>query len=153
MRALRLSTLLLAAALIAFAACSDNSLGLPTATFSNVVDSVSLWAVDGTPINTPSAYRIHGTFGALAEAVRTDVTTDFDFAFNITPGGQAVLLPTGALGMGKGSGILSQSTTFDAITAAPTSGFQDSVAVAVDSGTVAVLRSRPSSCATRSNDC
>ncbi len=125
MRALRLSTLLLAAALIAFAACSDNSLGLPTATFNNVVDSVSLWAVDGTPINTPSGYSM---------------------SVNITPGGQAELLPTGALGLGKASGILVQSKAFDAITEAPSSGYQDSLAVAVDSGTVVVLRSRPVSC-------
>jgi len=141
MRALRPSTLLLAAALIAFAACSDNTLGLPTATFNNVVDSVSLWALDGTPLNTPSAYSI-----SARQAVRTDQTTGFDFAFNITPSGQAELLPTGALRLGKGSGILVQSKAFDAITEASTSGYQDSVAVAVDSGTVVVLRSRPVSC-------
>ncbi len=138
MRALRLSTLLLAAALIAFAACSDNSLGLPTATLNNVVDSVSLWAVDGTPITTPSGYNM-----AARQAVRTDQPTGFDFVFN---SGQAELLPTGALGLGKASGILVQSKAFDAITEAPSSGYQDSLAVAVDSGTVVVLRSRPVSC-------
>ncbi len=141
MRALRLSTVLLAAALIAFAACSDNSLGLQTAVYNNVVDSVSVWALDGTPPNTPSAYSI-----SARRTVRTDQSTGFDFAFNITPGGQAVLLPTGAVGLGKASGVLVQSTAFDAITVAPSSGYQDSVAVAVDSGTVAVLRSRPVSC-------
>ncbi len=138
MRALRFSTLLLATALIAFAACNDNSLGLPTATLNNVVDSVSLWAVDGTPINTPSAYNIIDRSPVL-----TYQTTEFDFAFNITPSGDAVLLPTGAVGLGKQSGILVQSKAFDAITEAPSSGYQDSVAVTMDSGTVAILHSRP----------
>ncbi len=142
MRALRVFTLPLAAALIAFAACNDNSFGLPTAVYGNVVDSVSLWALDGTPLNTPSGYSILGRLGGAA-IVRTDQTTAYDFAFNITPSGQAVLLPTGALGLGKSSGIILQSEPFDSITVAPSSGYQDSVAVAVDSGSVAVLRSRP----------
>ena len=133
---------LFVAALVAVAACGDNSLGLPTARYNNVVDSVSLWALDGTPINTPSAYNI---LGIPPAAVRTDLTTAFDFAFNITPAGQAVLLPTGALGLGKASGIVVSSTPFDSITLAPSTGYQDSTAVAVDSGTVAVVRSRPTS--------
>lgn len=130
---------LFVAGLIALAACGDNTLGLPTARFNNVVDTVSLWALDGTALNTPSAYSI-----SSREVVRTDQTTGFDFAFNIRAG-QAVLLPTGALGLGKASGILLQPTPFDSIIEAPSTGYQDSTAVAVDSGTVAVLRSRPTS--------
>ena len=129
---------LFVAALVAAAACGDNSLGLPRARFNNVVDTISLWALDGTPINTPSAYSI-----SSREVVRTDQTTGFDFAFNITAAGQAVLLPTGALGLGKASGIVLQSVPFDSIIEAPSTGYQDSTAVAVDSGTVAVVRSRP----------
>src|SRR5207249_10062296 len=64
----------------------------PYTTLFRSVDSVSLWALDGTPLTTPSAYSISGRV-----AVRTDQTTGFDFAFNITPSGEAVLLPTGAL--------------------------------------------------------
>ncbi len=142
MRPPRPVIVLVVVALAAIAACGDNSLGLPAAHFNNVVDSVSLWALDATPLNTPSAYSIIGRM-----VVQTYQTTGFDFAFNITPAGQAVLLPTGALGLGKASGILLQSKSFDSITVAPSTGYQDSVAVAVDSGTTAVLRSRPvSSC-------
>ena len=142
MRAPRLLVVFVVAALAVVAACGDNSLGLPAARYNNVVDSVSLWALDGTPLNTPSAYSISGRV-----AVRTDQTTGFDFAFNITPSGAAVLLPTAALGLGKASGILLPAKPFDSITVAPTTGYQDSTAVAVDSGATAVLRSRPiSSC-------
>jgi len=136
MRAPRLLVVFVVAALAAIAACGDNSLGLPAARYNNVVDSVSLWALDGTPLTTPSAYSISGRV-----AVRTDQTTGF------TPSGEAVLLPTGALGLGKASGILLPAKPFDSITVAPTTGYQDSTAVAVDSGATAVLRSRPiSSC-------
>src|SRR2546425_240266 len=82
MRAPRLLVVFVVAALAVVAACGDNSLGLPAARYNNVVDSVSLWALDGTPLNTPSAYSISGRV-----AVRTDQTTGFDFAFNIAPEG------------------------------------------------------------------
>src|SRR5436309_15879621 len=128
---------LFVAALVAVAACGDNSLGLPTARFNNVVDTVSLWALDGTPLNTPSAYSI-----SSREVVRTDQTPGFDFAFNITPAGQAVLLPTGALGLGKASGILLQSVPFDAISVVAASVYKNSTAADLAGSTVPVIRAR-----------
>ena len=128
------------AALAALAACG-NSTGLPPARLDNVVDTVSLYALDGTPLTAPAAYDVENL-----RTVRTDLTTAYDFIFNIDAGNRALLLPTGAVGLGKQSGILVQSTSFDAITDAPTSGYVDSVAVAVDSGTVAIIRSRPTQC-------
>jgi hypothetical protein len=129
----------LIAALVA-AACG-NSTGLPAASAPNIVDTISLYALEGTPLSAPAAFVIQSK-----EAVRTDQRTDFDLVFNITPAGQAVLLPTGAVGLGVASGIQVQNTTFDAITSAPTSTYVDSSAVPVDSGTVAVVHSRPVSC-------
>ncbi len=128
------------AALAALAACGSST-GLPPARIDNVVDTVSLYALDGTPLTAPSAYDIENL-----RTVRTDVTTAYDFIFNIDAGAQALLLPTGAVGLGRQSGIRVESTSFDAITDAPTSGYADSTAVAVDSGTVAVIRSRPTQC-------
>jgi len=128
------------AALAALAACG-NSTGLPPAHVVNVVDTVSLYALDGTPLTAPSAYDVE-----TLRTVRTDVTTAYDFIFNIDGAGRALLLPTGAVGLGKQSAILVQSTSFDAVTDAPTSGYADSTAVEIDSGTVAVIRSRPTQC-------
>ena len=125
------------AALGTLAACG-NSTGLPPAHIANVVDTVSLYALDGTPVTAPSAYDVE-----FLRAVRTDVTTAYDFIFNIDNTGRALLLPTGAVGMGKQSAILPQPTSFDAVTDAPTSGYADSTATPIDSGTVAVIRSRP----------
>jgi hypothetical protein len=127
-------------AALAVTACGTIS-GLPAATIPNVVDTVSLYALDGTPLPAPSGYNLQ-----TKSVVRTDRFATFDFAFNITAAGQPVLLPTGALGLGRSSGIQVQSVGFDAVTLAPTSAYVDTTAVAVDSGTVAVVRSRAAAC-------
>jgi hypothetical protein len=133
------SGLLLVVATLLVAACGNNT-GLGNANVPNVVDTVSLYALDRTPIALPSAYVIRGK-----SVVRTDLVSGFDFAFNITAAGQAELLPTGALGLGSASGIQPQTVPFAAITTAPTTQYIDSTPVPVDSGTVAVVRSRPTS--------
>jgi hypothetical protein len=136
----RPSALLVTSIAIASAACGNSS-GLPKAYGENTEDTVSLFALDGTPLSAPSGYSIVND-----QPLRTDRSASFDFAFNITAGGEAVLLPTGALGLGRASGIALQSIPFESITTAPQSGYIDTAAVRVDSGTVAVVRSRPSQC-------
>lgn len=140
MHTVRGSALAALAAVLVIAAC-DNTSGLPVATAPNEVDTVSLFALDGTPLPSPSGYNLQSN-----TVVRTDRFTSFDFAFNITPAGQAVLLPTGALGLGQSSGIQVQSVGFDAVTQAPTGTYVDTSAVPIDSGAVAVLHSRAAQC-------
>lgn len=127
------------AAVSLLAACNNTS-GLGNANVPNAVDTISLYALDRTPIALPSAYVIRGN-----SVVRTDLVSGFDIAFNIDTAGRAVLLPTGALHLGVASGVLLQNVPFTAITTAPTTGYTDSLPVRVDSGTVAVIRSRPTS--------
>ena len=122
------------------AACS-NTTGLPAAVFTNVVDTVSLWALRGTAITLPSAYVLEG-----AVPVRTDTTVNFDFAFDFDSSGKAALLPTAALHLGTGSGLQRTSTAFAAITVAPTGGYILDSAVTVDTGTVLYAVSRPVGC-------
>jgi len=119
------------------AAC-NNTTGLLPPNFENVVDTISLFALDGTPVSAPSGYVIQ-----TKEVVRTDQRSDIDFAFNITPAGQAVLLPTGALGLGQLSGIQVQHMPFDAIATAANGQYVDTLPVAIDSGSVVVVHSRP----------
>src|SRR3954453_13655720 len=101
------------------AACSDaNSLSDPTQT--NVVDTVTLGALEGTSITTPSAYNI------TAGPVRTDASVDFEFAYNIRRLAdgtyQRVLLPRAALGLPSSSsadpGLQQRTEPFDGITRA-----------------------------------
>lgn len=136
------SLTLLAVTLVLAAACGD-TLGLPQAAIPNRPDTVSLYALSGTPVSQPSAYVI--PFRAV---VRTDDPSidGFDFAFDIDTAGRAVLLPTGALRLGRASGIRLSTTPFDSILVAPSGGYQLDSAVVVDSNSVAILHSRPSVC-------
>ena len=120
-------------------ACGNT--GLQPGLSANTIDTVSLYALDGTPLDQPSAFRI-----ASPHVLRTDLSSDFDFAFNLTALDSAVLLPTGAVGLGIGSGILKVKAAFDAITVVPGGSYVDSLPVRVDSGTVAVVHSRALSC-------
>ena len=141
MDAIRAASLAACAVALSVTAACGTSSGLPSASLENFVDTVSLYALDGTPLPAPSGYSLQSNL-----VLRTDRFTSFDFAFNITPAGQAVLLPTGALGLGRSSGIKVQPTGFDAVTVAPTNAYVDTTAVPIDSGTVAVLHSRASTC-------
>ena len=128
---------------LALAAACGDPIGLPPASVPNRVDSlVSLYALSGTPISTPSAYNI-----TFREPVRTDANAQgFDFAFDIDTLGRALLLPTGALNLPKGSGIQLTLHAFDSVTVAPASGYNSDSATVVDSGSVAIMHSRPLIC-------
>lgn len=133
---------LISVALALAAACGD-PLGLPPPGIENRVDSlVSLYALSGTPISTPSAYVI-----SFRQPVRTDQSAQgFDFAFDIDTAGRALLLPTGALKLPKGSGIQLTLHAFDSVTVAPTGGYNTDSATVVDSGSVVIMHSRPLVC-------
>ena len=123
-------------------ACSDaNSAG--DATETNVVDTVTLGALDGTPLSVPSAYNIS------TGAVRTDQSVDFEFAYNIRKLAdgtyQRVFLPRSALGLTTTTanpGLQLQEPTFDQITRAPSNGYTADSAVPIQVGERYAVRSR-----------
>ena len=81
------------AALFVAAACSDPNT-LPDAQLENVVDTVTISALTGTAIRLPSAFSV-----ADRAVVRTDLSAQFDFAFDILPGSNTpAFLPRSALG-------------------------------------------------------
>jgi hypothetical protein len=132
---------LLAVVLVLAAACGD-SLGLPQPSIPNRPDTLSLYALSGTPVSQPSAYII-----GFRSVVRTDQAVDgFDFAFDIDSTGRALLLPTGALRLGRQSGIQTTTKAFDSVLVAPSGGYELDSAVAVDSGSVVIMHSRPLGC-------
>jgi hypothetical protein len=125
------------------AACSDaNSLG--DATEVNVVDTMILGSLEGTPISTPSGYRIS------TGPVRIDQTVDFEFAYNIRQlddgSYQRVLLPRAALGLSStdqvNPGLMRREESFDAITSAPSNGYVADSAVPIQVGERYLVRSR-----------
>jgi hypothetical protein len=138
-RFLRPSLLLALAVVIA---CSDaNSLGEPTQ--ASVTDTVTLGALEGTPISVPSGFNIS------TGAVRTDVSVDFEFAYNVRKLAdgtyQRVFLPRAALGLTTTSanpGLIRSDQTFDEITRAPSNGYTADSAVPIQLGERYVVRSR-----------
>jgi hypothetical protein len=128
-------------ALALAAACGD-PLGLPPPTIVNRTDTVSLYALSGTPVTTPSAYVIE-----FRQVVRTDQSPrGFDFAFDIDSLGRPVLLPTGAMGLPRASGMQRTLHAFDSVTVAPTGTYQSDSAMVVDSNAVMIIHSRPLVC-------
>jgi len=121
-------------------ACGDTN-NLPAAYFANVVDTVSLFALRGTDVRLPSAYALDG-----AHPVRVDQTTALDFAFDFDSLGAPALFPTGAINLGQLSGLQRSTMTFDAIKLAPTGGYIFDKPIALDTGTVVLVRSRPIQC-------
>jgi len=121
-------------------ACNDTS-NLPAPFFTNVVDTVSLFALRGTDVRLPSAFALDG-----AHTVRMDQTTALDFAFDFDSLGAPALFPTGAINLGQLSGLQQSTTAFDAIKLAPTGSYVFDKPLALDTGTVVLVRSRPILC-------
>jgi hypothetical protein len=123
---------------LAAVACDDT--GLVPAGFPNVIDTVTLYALEGTPISTPSAFDISSGI-----AVRTDQGFPFDFAFDIDSVGAATILPAGALGLPAEAGIQMSDRSFEEIDEAPFDDYVADSVFAMSAGDVFVGRSRNTS--------
>jgi len=126
--------------LLVFAGCSDNN-GLPDPAFTNVERTETLYALVGTPVATSSAYSIEGS-----HKVRTDISVDFDFAYNIEPDGRHVFVPRAALNIDPAAsvnpGLQPRSETFEAITLAPSNGYITDRVIPIAAGERYVARGR-----------
>jgi hypothetical protein len=129
-------------ALAVVAGCSDAN-ELPDPTNSNFVDTVTIGALEGTPISTPSGFSIE------AGRVRTDQTVQFEFAYNVrrledgSP--QRVFVPLAALGIPLSSanpGLQRREESFNDIRQAPSNGYVTDSAVALTQGDRFIVRSR-----------
>lgn len=129
----------LVAATLALAACGDPN-DLSDAQIANVVDTATIAALTGTPIAQASAFSV-----ASGQPIRTDLSIDFDFAFDINEAA-AVLLPRAALQINEGAGLQPglaiSEIQFADLDEAPLEGFltRDTIAIAV--GQVYAARSR-----------
>jgi hypothetical protein len=121
-------------------ACSDSN-GLPDATVENIERTDTLWALVGTPVSTPSGYSVEGS-----RRVRTDLSVDFDFAYNVETPGEHMFLPRAALGIDTANtlkpGFQIRNESFEAITLAPSDGYITDVPVPIAVGQRYVVRSR-----------
>ena len=132
----RLVFLATASVVVGLGACGDpNSL---KATAPNVVDTLSVFALSGTPPAYPSGISI-----VARQAVKVDGFANFDVAFDIDPSGKAVIYPvklvvTSPTGS-RPVGLVRVAGTFEQVTSAPKSGYQtDSSYVFVPGETIAI---------------
>lgn len=123
----------------AIAACSDPN-ALAPARAENLVDTVTIFALQQTPINTPSGFSVSSGLVTLSES------SGFDFAFDFDEQGRPVLLSLGALGLAQGNtiqpGFQSTDIPFQDIARAPSNGYITDDTLVVDFDTRYFLRSR-----------
>lgn len=131
-----LFTLLASATL---AGCGD-ALSLVPARFENRVDTVTMYALTGTPVHRPSAYLM-----LLRSAIRLDQTSNFDFLYDINAAGEHVFLPIGAVvNTGRttsNSGFQTTEAPFDSISTGVQTGYTTADTVYARLGEVFYLRS------------
>ncbi len=139
---MRLFLPVLGIGLFAAATACGNPNALASATIPNDTTYITLGAVDGTPIQVASAYSVSD-----ARAVRTDLTSSFDFAYNVDAAGVHVFLFQGVLGLTPTGaikpGFLRDTLPFDSITDAPLNGYDTDDTLHLAVGDRYIIRSRP----------
>src|SRR3954471_2808781 len=119
-----------------------NACGDPTnikAQLPTFVDSLSLWALSGTPPTYPSGISIPGR-----QVIRVDASASFDVALDINAVGEPVIYPVKLVvstpGGGRPVGLQKVAGTFEQVTAAPTTGFETDSALVLTLGQTVVIQ-------------
>ena len=134
----RLAQLAAMSAAVVINACGD-----PTsikASLPTMVDTLSVFALSGTPPAYPSGLSIVGGI-----PVRVDGFANFDVAFDINQDGDAVILPVKLVVASPGGSrpvfLQKVSGTFETVTEAPKTGFDADSALVMQLGEVVVIKS------------
>jgi len=138
---------LLAIALAIFAGTSAcGSLTGNKAQTENSTDTVTVYALNNTPVDAPAGLWLFGR-----QAVVVNSTFLFDLSFDINPQGEATLYTVryvaGALSPAHSVALQRATTSFDALEKAPQNGYVADSLLAVKKGDVVVIStSDPSAC-------
>jgi hypothetical protein len=123
-------------------ACADPF--ATTATLPTIDDTAAVYALTGAPESAPTAINI-----TFPRAVITTPSEHYDVVFDIRHD-SVFAYPPHAIGATLAAGFQIASQPFDAITAAPLTGYNDSTPQFVKAGDVLIVRSQSSQCATQS---
>ena len=125
----------LAIALFAVVACQDVTRSIdPTTDVAE--DTLIVFPLRGSPLSAPTALDLY-TLRTLRVGEGT-----YDLAIDTTAGA-AVLYPSQLIdNEAADTGLLEVASTFESITEAPTAGYQDTVAVALNVGETVIVRAR-----------
>lgn len=117
--------------------------GNPTnlrANLSTSTDSLTVWALSGTPPSYPSGVSLVGR-----QVVRVDGSASFDVALDIDANGRAVIYPVKLVvstpGGGRPVGLQRVTGIFDSVTVAPKTGFETDSALVMAPGEVVTIQS------------
>jgi hypothetical protein len=120
-----------------------NACGDPTslqATLPNSVDSLSVFALSGTPPSYPSGVSI-----IARQPVRVDGFASFDIALDIDAAGHAVIYPpklvVASPGGSRPVGLQKVPGLFDSVLVAPKDGYEADSALVLAPGEVVVVQS------------
>jgi len=140
----------IASLVLAVSACGGGTT-LPPASIPVAQQQITLYAITGTPVTTPSGYNMVN----LAE-VRTYLSNNFDFVldigidstFGIGNKGDTVivLLPRGAVGFLEDGGLQWTAVSFDSVALAPVNGYEQAKPTRVRQGDVVLATSRKQTC-------
>ena len=136
---IKVRTFVLACLAAATAACGDFT-GVPASLPTLSADSTTVYAINGAPLGAPTALHVYS--GSVLAA---DASFSFDVAFDINSSGQIVFLPQRAVASGLATthsvGLqVDSSSTFEAVTRAPASGYRADTAVTVRVGQVVLAQ-------------
>jgi hypothetical protein len=126
-----------------FVVAGLNACGDPTNIQANIptsVDSLSLFALSGTPPTYPSGIAI-----LSRQPVRVDGFASFDVAFDINAAGSAVISPVKLVVITPGGsrpvGLLRVPGTFEAALEAPKTGYEADSSLVLVPGEVVIVQS------------
>ena len=110
------------------------------ANLSTSTDSLTVWALSGTPPSYPSGVSLVGR-----QVVRVDGFAGFDFALDINADGNAVIYPVKLVvstpGGARPVGLQKVTGIFDSVTVAPKTGFETDSALVMTPGEVVAIQS------------
>lgn len=137
-------------AVAALAACGDTT--NLSASFETVEDTLSAFAVSGTPPQLPSGLLLGGQidadFAGEPVVVRVNESFLFDIAFDIDDASVAVVYPYRLVASDFGSSrrvrLQAVDQPYDQLLRAPVNGYQDSLAVAAPTGRTLVIETQNS---------
>jgi hypothetical protein len=130
----------LATALFALVACNDVTRSVDPTT--NVAeDTLTVFPLRGSPVSAPTALDLFSP-RTIRVGQAPWANAPYDVALD-TASGAAVLYPSQLVDIeAPDTGILEVTTPFDSIPEAPTSGYQDSLAVSLVPGETVIVRAR-----------
>lgn len=141
----RLPIVLGTAAIALLAACGPDN-GIPPASLTNIIDTVTMSSLATGPLQAPTAYSLNAR-----SVVRTwDVGTNFEFAYSTDAAGRDLFLPLDVLGLAGSNSLLPglkfSPIDFDQLTKADGNDYITSDSIVFAVGETYFIRSGINTC-------